>query len=66
MTGHTRTIIGHIVDVQGNVLTATLLEDEQGHTPTVTIGDEDIIVGRIGSYVVVRQNTVNIVPFQTL
>ncbi len=44
-----RTVIGYIVDVQGNALTATLVEDEQGHAPTVTIGDEDIVVGRIGS-----------------
>jgi len=60
-----RTVIGYIVDVQGNVLTATLVEDEQGHAPTVTIGDEDIVVGRIGSYVVIRQNTVNIIAMVT-
>jgi len=47
-----RTVIGYIVDVQGDALTAALVEDEQGHAPTVTIGDEDIVVGRIGSYVV--------------
>ena len=60
-----RTVIGYIVDVQGNVLTATLVEDEQGHAPTVTIGDEDIVVGRIGSYVVIRQNAVQIIAMVT-
>jgi DNA helicase HerA-like ATPase len=60
-----RTVIGYIVDVQGNVLTATLVEDEQGHAPTVTIGDEDIVVGRIGSYVVIRQNVVQIIAMVT-
>ena len=60
-----QTVIGYIVDVQGNVLTATLVEDEQGHAPTVTIGDEDIVVGRIGSYVVIRQNTVQIIAMVT-
>ena len=56
-----RTVIGYIVDVQGNALTAMLVEDEQGHVPTVTIGDEDVVVGRIGSYVAIRQNTVHII-----
>lgn len=43
------TLVGYIVDVQGSLLTATLVEDEQGQTPTITIGDEDILVGQIGS-----------------
>ena len=60
-----RTVIGYIVDVQGNDLTATLVADELGHVPTVTIGDEDIVVGRIGSYVVIRQNTVHIIAMVT-
>ncbi len=59
------TIMGHIVDVQGNLLTATLVEDEQGRVPTVTIGDEDIAVGQIGSYVAVRQNAVHIIAMVT-
>jgi len=59
------TVIGYIVDVQGNALTATLVEDEQGHAPTVTIGDEDIVVGRIGSYVAIRQNAVHIIAMVT-
>jgi DNA helicase HerA-like ATPase len=50
------TVIGYLVDVRGDKLTANLVEDEQGHAPTVTIGDEDIVVGRIGSYVAVRQS----------
>jgi len=59
------TVIGYIVDVQGDALTATLVEDEQGHAPTVTIGDEDVIVGRIGSYVAIRQNIVQIIAMVT-
>ena len=58
-------VIGYIVDVQGNMLTATLVEDDQGRSPTVTIGDEDILVGQIGSYVAIRQNDVNIVAIVT-
>ena len=58
-------VIGYIVDVQGNMLTATLVEDDQGRAPTVTIGDEDILVGQLGSYVAIRQNDVNIVAIVT-
>lgn len=65
MPNPTSTVVGHIVDVQGNLLTATLVEDEQGHAPTVTIGDEDILVGQIGSYVAVRQNDVHIIAIVT-
>ena len=59
------TVIGYVVDVQGNQLTASLVEDDQGRAPTVTIGDEDILVGQIGSYVAVRQNDVNLVAIVT-
>ncbi len=59
------TVIGYVVDVQANVLTASLIEDDQGRAPTVTIGDEDILVGQIGSYVAILQNDVNIVAIVT-
>ena len=59
------TVIGYVVDVQGNMLTASLVEDDQGRAPTVTIGDEDILVGQIGSYVTIKQNDVNIVAIVT-
>lgn len=59
------TVIGYVVDVQGNMFTASLIEDDQGRAPTVTIDDEDILVGQIGSYVAIRQNDVNIVAMVT-
>ena len=59
------TVIGHIVDVQGNLLVATLVEDDQGHAPIVTIGDEDVLVGQLGSYVAVRQNNVHLIAIVT-
>ena len=61
MSNESGTLIGHIVDVKGNGMTAALIEDEQGSAPTVTIGDEDILVGQLGSYVSVRQGAVKIV-----
>jgi len=61
----TNTVIGYVIDVQGNMLTASLVEDDQGRAPTVTIGDEDILVGQIGSYVAIRQNDVSIIAIVT-
>jgi uncharacterized protein len=61
----TNTVIGYLVDVQGNQLAATLIEDEQGHVPTITIGDEDVAVGQLGSYVAIRQGTVQIIAMVT-
>jgi hypothetical protein len=59
------TLIGHIIDVQGNALTASLIEDEQGHAPTVTKGDEDIQVGQIGSYVSIIQGDTHLISMVT-
>lgn len=51
-------IIGHILDVQGSVFIADLVENEEGVAPCVTLGDEDILVGRLGSYVRIVQGDV--------
>ena len=59
------TVIGYVVDVQGDLLVATLVEDDQGHAPTVTIGDEDVMVGQLGSYVAVKQNEVYLIAIIT-
>jgi len=53
-------LIGHIVDVQGGLLTASLVNEEQGQAPLVTIGDEDILVGQLGTYVAVKQGAVQL------
>lgn len=65
MSDTSNTVIGHVVDVQGNLLIATLVEDEQGQAPTVTIGDEDVLVGQLGSYVAVTQNSVHLIAIVT-
>ncbi|MBL7186066.1 MAG: DUF853 family protein [Phycisphaerae bacterium] len=65
MTEHTNTLIGHVIDIQGSLLTASLIEDEQGSVPKVTIGDEDILVGQIGAYVSVTQGSIKILALIT-
>ncbi|MCZ6623452.1 MAG: DUF853 family protein, partial [Deltaproteobacteria bacterium] len=54
-------LIGHIIDVRGSVFLADLQEEEEGITPSITIGDEDIVVGRLGSYVRVEQGNLSII-----
>jgi len=58
-------LIGHILDIQGAVFTADLVECEDGVAPCVTIGDEDILVGRLGSYVRIVQGEVCVVAMVT-
>lgn len=65
MSEPANTVIGFVVDVQNSLLTASLVEDDQGQAPTVTIGDEDILVGQIGSYVAIRQKSVHIIAIVT-
>jgi DNA helicase HerA-like ATPase len=60
MSTTTGTLIGHVIDVRGDGLTANLLADEQDAAPKITVGDEDVIVGQLGSYVSVCQGTVRI------
>ncbi len=49
------TLIGHVTDIQSGSITASLVNDEQGASPVVTIGDEDVLVGQVGSYVLISQ-----------
>lgn len=53
-------LVGHVVDVQGSVFSAELADASQGQVPAVTLGDEDILVGRLGSYVRIEQGTVKL------
>jgi hypothetical protein len=65
MSEQANTLIGHITDVSGSMLTASLIEDEQGNAPKVTIGDEDILIGQIGSYVKIVQGDIKILALLT-
>lgn len=60
MTTASETIIGHVTEVRGDSLTANLVADEQDSIPKVTVGDEDVLVGQLGSYVSVVQGDIKI------
>lgn len=49
------TLIGYVTDVQSGSITVSLINDEQGSSPVVTIVDEDVLVGQVGSYVLIVQ-----------
>src|ERR1017187_8625919 len=58
-------LIGRITEVQSSGMTAVLLDDDEGRSPTVTLGDEDVLVGQIGSYVAVCQSGVTLLALVT-
>ncbi len=60
MTATNKTLIGHVIEVCSDGLTANIIADEQETTPKVTVGDEDILIGQLGSYVSVRQGNIKI------
>lgn len=60
MPAHTP-VIGYVTDIQGHAITASLISDEQEQAPVVTVGDEDLLVGQLGSYVGIRQVDIHMV-----
>lgn len=57
----TTPVIGYVTDIQGHAITASLVSDDQEQPPVVTVGDEDVLVGQLGSYVAVRQGEIHMV-----
>ncbi len=53
-------LVGHISDVAGDHLVATLRSDDEGFQSTVRIGLEEVAVGQLGSQLSVRQRNVNL------
>lgn len=54
-------LVGHLLDVQGSMFTADLIQKEEGVSPIITLGDEDIAVGRLGSYMRITQGAIIII-----
>ncbi len=55
MSENSDTLIGYATDIRSGGMTARLLRKSEGFAPVVRVGDEKILVGQIGSYVIVRQ-----------
>jgi len=54
------TLIGHLVLVRGGRMIASLLTEEEGFQPQLTIDGELQIVGQVGGYVTIRQHDIRI------
>jgi uncharacterized protein len=59
------TLIGHVLDVNEGQLVCELVDTEDGTCPIVTVGDEDVHVGRLGSYVSVEQAELRVIAMVT-
>lgn len=57
--------IGYVTDVQSGRLAVSLANDDAGSSPIVTIGDEDVLVGQIGSYVLLVQEQTRVLAMVT-
>ena len=56
MISEKNTLIGHIVESNGAAFVAQLISDEAGFVPEVSIGEQNVRIGQIGSYLMVRQS----------
>jgi len=48
-------LIATLTEVRGDGILARVIEEDATDTPLLTIGNEQMLAGSIGSYVVVRQ-----------
>jgi hypothetical protein len=55
LTEHDSPLIGHISDVAGDLLVATLRSRDRTFQPIARIGGEEVIIGQLGTHVLVRQ-----------
>jgi DNA helicase HerA-like ATPase len=56
MISEKNTLIGHIVESNGASFVAQLISDEAGFVPEVMVGEQNVRIGQIGSYLMVRQS----------
>ncbi|MDD2800576.1 MAG: ATPase, partial [Methylococcales bacterium] len=48
-------LLGYVSEVRGDGMIARMAEEHAPETPLIKVGDEEILAGHIGSYVVIRQ-----------
>ena len=56
MINEKNTLIGHIVESSGSNFVAQLISEEEGFVPELTIEGNNVRIGQIGSYLMVRQS----------
>ncbi|CAG7857029.1 hypothetical protein MCAMS1_01730 [biofilm metagenome] len=53
-------LIGYLTEVRGDGMEARIAEEHSGDLPLININGEDILAGQIGSYIVIKQNNINV------
>ncbi|MEW7976562.1 MAG: ATP-binding protein [Candidatus Sedimenticola endophacoides] len=61
MTAEADTLIGALIDIDESALKAVLTVGEGGEFPVVTIDGEEVMAGRLGSYVIISQGGIEVV-----
>ena len=53
-------LIGYLSEVRGDGMDARIAEEHTNELPIIKVGDQEILAGHIGSYVVIRQANINV------
>ena len=53
-------LIGYLFEVRGDGMDARIIDEHCNESPLLQIGDESILAGHIGSYVVIRQANIGV------
>jgi DNA helicase HerA-like ATPase len=53
-------LIGYLSEVRGDGMDARITEEHSNDTPIIKVGDEEMLAGHIGSYVVIRQANIGV------
>ena len=56
MISEKNTLIGHIVEINGSEFVAQMISEEEGFVPEVTVDDNLVRIGQVGSYLMIRQS----------
>lgn len=60
MAANDRILIGHLVEVRGDGMDARIVEEHSTSAPIIKVGDEELLAGHLGSYVVIHQSTIKV------
>ncbi|MGY6276710.1 ATP-binding protein [Methylomonas sp. MgM2] len=60
MADNEQILIGTLVEVRGDGMDARITEQHSTAVPIIKVGDEEILAGNIGSYVVIRQTDIGV------
>jgi DNA helicase HerA-like ATPase len=56
MISEKKTLLGHVVEISGAEFVAQVISEDEGFVPEVTVDEQLVRVGQIGSYLMVRQS----------